>query len=128
MRLVLGCLLLGVVAAACGVSEKDRDQAYVEGWCLATNEFSDALVAANDAPAIVAAINTYHDDLAALEPEDDLADFHSAFLAYLVDIAADPAGLSSARPPGPPSDARLRIEALASTADACEGTDLFGRP
>lgn len=129
VRFTLGLtLLLGVASGlACDLAPKEGDETYVEGWCRATNEFSDALVAAAEPAAIAASIQDYRDALDGLSPEDDVQEFHHSFLAYIDGIVADPGSLSEGDPPEPSSDVRLRLETVAASVGACDDTDLFGR-
>jgi hypothetical protein len=120
-------LILAVpfIAVACSLAADDADEAYLTGFCTASNAYSDAIADAGTTDAISEATAQYRDAIGALQAPDDLEDFQDEFLAYLDALARDPAADPGDLPDMPSGPAR-RLDQLAPTISECRNTDYFG--
>lgn len=117
--------LLSVASFACGLVPKDGDEEYLLGFCRSANEFSDALVSAEDEGAIESAIEDYAAALGALEPPTDVQRFNDELIAYVESLRTDPTRVETEDPPQPPDNVKRRLDSQASSIDACTATNYF---
>lgn len=117
-------LLVALVALGAGCAlPQDEDEPFLAGLCDATLGFSQALAAADTPEAIRGTIEAYRDEVAALEPPEDLDEYQADLVAYLDAVAADPA--SAGEPPEPPDDAERRLDSTALGVEECGETGFF---
>jgi hypothetical protein len=132
----LVCALPLLLAAACGDDDDapptatgpaGSDEDYLRAVCIGTSNFSNALLSKTSAEDIAAVVREFADEMRALNPPADLAEYNARFVAYLEAALEEPTSLVTTAPPEPPADARRRLAALEPTIPECKDPTFFSR-
>jgi hypothetical protein len=124
------------LAAACGDDDDAQptatgpagsDEDYLRAVCVGTSNFSNALLSKTSADEITAVVREFADEMKALNPPADLADYNVQFVAYLEAALEEPTSLVTTAPPEPPADARRRLAALEPAIPECKDPTFFSR-
>lgn len=139
-KLVLGAfLLLSLAAVACGgggggdadptaapaTPSPVDDKAYLAVICAGLDNFSDAIETATAVEEIAVVIQEFIDELRAVAPPADVAEFHEAFTNYLIDSLDDPTRPLVTQPPLPDEEVRERFADLEDDVPACKKPTFF---
>jgi hypothetical protein len=132
----LVCAVPLLLAAACGDDDDalptptgpaGSDEDYLRAVCIGTSNFSNSLLSKTSAEQIAAVVREFADDMRALSPPADLAEYNAQFVAYLEAALEEPTSLVTTAPPEPPADARRRLAALEPTIPECKDPTFFSR-
>ncbi len=129
-------LLLAFLPVACGGGAEDDptpvptpsdvdDEAYLAIICEGLDAFSDAVDTSTTVEQLAASIQTFIDELQAVAPPADVAEFHTAFTNYLIQSLDDPTRPLVAPPPLPSDDIRERLADKERNVTACKNPTFF---
>lgn len=130
------CAVPLLLAAACGDDDDalptatgpaGSDEDYLRAVCIGTSNFSNALLSKTSAEEIAAVVREFADEMKALSPPADLAEYNAQFVAYLEAALEEPTSLVTTAPPEPPAEARRRLAALEPTIPECKDPTFFSR-
>ena len=147
MRWLLALFLLPVLplAAACGGGDDDdeetatptvnteagpplNDTDYLETLCTGLSNYQDALLSKQTAEEIGEVITDFADEMRAVNPPEDVSEFHLAFVSYLEAAVADPTSLVTTQPPLPDEDVRERLANKVNDIPECKYPTFLGEP
>ena len=123
--------LLGLLALSCddeAATDPVADEEYLAVMCVNLDRFSDAVMVETEEAGIAAVIETFIEELEAVEPPDDLRDFHEAFIEYLEDAVDDPTSPLVLAPPLPDDDVRERLAERERSVEQCREPTFFSDP
>ncbi len=136
LLLLLALAAAGFAMTACGDDDDPpagpsgpagSDEDYLRAVCIGTSNFSNALVSKTTAADIAKVVEEFADEMRALNPPADLAEYNTAFVAYLESAISDPTSLVTTPPPTPPDEARRRLASLEPTIPECKDPTFFSR-
>ncbi|MGE5595467.1 MAG: hypothetical protein ACM3S1_05465 [Hyphomicrobiales bacterium] len=137
-RFVLsGVLALALVVplAACGGGDDDdngeptasassgpplSDEAYLKVFCTGVTNYQEALTTATSEDAIGKVIQDYVSSLRAVNPPEDLREYHAEYIAYLESALEDPTSLTTKPPPLPGDSVRDRLARKVADIEECK--------
>ncbi len=134
--ILLVCAVPLLLAVACGDDDDappastgpaGSDEEYLRAVCIGTSNFSNALLSKTSAEEIATVVREFADEMKALNPPADLAEYNAQFVAYLEAALEEPTSLVTTAPPEPPADARRRMAALEPTIPECKDPTFFSR-
>ncbi len=131
LPVLLLAALLGLLALSCDDEpppDPVADEEYLAVMCVNLDRFSDAVMVETEEAGIAAVIETFIEELEAVEPPDDLRDFHEAFIEYLEDAVDDPTSPLVLAPPLPDDDVRERLAERERSVEQCREPTFFSDP
>lgn len=133
-RSLVPLALVAVLAiAACGdevgiepdPTPSPADQEYVLVLCEGLDNFSTALVEADETEEISAVVRDYIESLEAIDPPPDAQAFHRDFIGYLSDSVDEPQELVRLPRPRPEDSVRSRLAAAERSLEECRDLAFF---
>ena len=104
------------------------DLAYLKTFCTGLTNYQEALVSAKDAQSIGNVIREFSGSMKAVNPPEDLREFHTQFVAYLDAALADPTSLVASAPPLPPESVRARLAGKVKDVPECKYPTFLREP
>ena len=101
------------------------DRAYLAVICSGLEEYTAAIIREQTVEGIQEVVVAYIASLQAVIPPDDVAGFHSAFIAYLSEAVESPTDLLTSPRPLPPDDVRERLADLENDVPECRDARFF---
>ncbi len=122
--------LLALLAIACGDDGPPpspvSDEGYLAVMCANLDRFSDAILTETEEAGIAAVIEDFIEELKAVQPPEDLREFHGAFIDYLEEAVDDPTSPLVLAPPLPEDDVRERLAGKERSVEECREPTFFG--
>jgi hypothetical protein len=95
------------------------DEEYLRVFCSGVTTYREAVNTANR-DELIQVVQDYLDSMAAVNPPEDLQQFHTELLGYLDDALDEPTYLLTRNPPVPEESVRSRMAEKSADIDECQ--------